>query len=117
MLPASSGAMNAGPPISYVSALKSLQICHLHCCGLTIRKTAHDQGCLEPQLVFGCPFDKASLALSEEPRAVSICLASSPLSALARLSTQQTCQRLDDAMCDGELLPLLMANNLVLEAL
>jgi hypothetical protein len=48
---------------------------------------------------------------------MSVSLASPPLPAFARFDPQQACERLDDAMCDGELLPLLMADDFILQAL
>lgn len=48
---------------------------------------------------------------------MSVGLASSPLAAFARFNPQQACERLDDAVCDGELLPLLMADDFILQAL
>lgn len=48
---------------------------------------------------------------------MSVGLTSSPLPAFARFDPQQACERLDNAMCDGKLLPLLMADDFILQAL
>jgi hypothetical protein len=109
--------MKAGPPerlcVSHLSVFQPGARLNIASCRLTVRKTAHHERRLEPQLVLSRPF--RGLLTDSAATAAPICGASSPLPALPGLGPQQAGKRLHDAMHDGQLLPLLVPYDLVLQ--